>query len=266
MSGGNPLPAEETICVVAAMENELRHALGAIERCEASTIGPWRIWFGRIDERPLVLLLSGVGMANAASALTTLITAVRPRAVLNYGCAGAHTAELAPGDAVIGSSVVAATAWTILPDGNSRYGGFIYDVHGKRRQPESIAADQQLLDAATRAGELATRRHQTSSGPKVLTGAIASGDTWTQYAPRIEQLHAEFGSLCEEMEAAALAQVCAIYNVPFLAIKDISNNELVASSTMGEHWPLLDDYVEHLGETAFAVVRSTLQHLADSVA
>ena len=61
--------------------------------------------------------------------------------------------------------------------------------------------------------------------PLVHTGAIASADVWTQSPARLDLLHRRHGALCEDMEAAAVAQVCALHSVPFLTIKDISNNE-----------------------------------------
>src|SRR5438093_6875331 len=61
--------------------------------------------------------------------------------------------------------------------------------------------------------------------PSVHTGAIASADVWTQSPARLDLLHGRYGALCEDMEAAAVAQVCALHSVPFLTIKDISNNE-----------------------------------------
>ena len=54
---------------------------------------------------------------------------------------------------------------------------------------------------------------------------MASADIWTQLHERIDSLHARHGSLCEDMEAAAIAQVCGRHGVPFMTVKDISNNE-----------------------------------------
>ncbi|HLI51652.1 MAG TPA: 5'-methylthioadenosine/S-adenosylhomocysteine nucleosidase [Thermomicrobiaceae bacterium] len=266
MGAGVPFQAGTAVCIVAAMESELRHALAALDSAEPSTFGPWNVWYGWIDDVPTLLLLCGVGMVNAASALTAILPAAQPRAVINFGCAGAHSPDLAPGAVVLGSSVVASAARTILPDGSERYGGFLFDMNGERVRLESIEADPRLLAAATAVSESIEWQAQPNGGvPRVSVGTIASGDTWTQHPARIEQLREELGSLCEEMEAAALAQVCAIYQTPFLAVKDISNNELIVATPMGDQWPTLDDVVEHLGETAFAVVRAMLPRLAGAV-
>ena len=64
--------------------------------------------------------------------------------------------------------------------------------------------------------------------PQTHVGRVASADIWTQFHERIDSLHARHGSLCEDMEAAAIAQVCGRHGVPFMTVKDISNNEFHA--------------------------------------
>jgi len=63
-------------------------------------------------------------------------------------------------------------------------------------------------------------------------GPVASADIWTQAINRIELLHDRHGTLCEDMEAAAIAQIAARYELPFLTIKDISNNERLAQTAL----------------------------------
>jgi futalosine hydrolase len=46
-----------------------------------------------------------------------------------------------------------------------------------------------------------------------VTGVRALGDA----------LHGRFGALCESMEGAAAAHVCALHDVPFLEVRGISN-------------------------------------------
>jgi futalosine hydrolase len=38
-----------------------------------------------------------------------------------------------------------------------------------------------------------------------------------------DELHARFDALCESMEGAAAAQICALYGIPFLEVRGISN-------------------------------------------
>ena len=65
---------------------------------------------------------------------------------------------------------------------------------------------------------------------------------------------------CEDMEAAAIALTCASHDVPFLTVKDISNNELVETSIDGPAW--LELTAGQLGRRAGAVVLGLLRDLA----
>lgn len=69
-----------------------------------------------------------------------------------------------------------------------------------------------------------------NAAPQVHEGTVASADVWTQSHAAIEAVAARHRSLCEDMEAAAIATVCALHGVPFLTIKDISHNELVQAT------------------------------------
>ena len=72
----------------------------------------------------------------------------------------------------------------------------------------------------------------------------ASADRWNRSPARIEGLVRLHDSHCEDMEAAALALVCASHDVPFLTVKDISNNDLLRATdiarAMVTEWGMSD--------------------------
>lgn len=89
-------------------------------------------------------------------------------------------------------------------------------------------ADALLLRLGTDAaqavqGEIA---NETAHAPRVDVATVGSSDVWRQCPSVIAQTHEASGSVCEEMEAHAVAQVCRSFNTPFLAIKDIANSEI----------------------------------------
>ena len=63
---------------------------------------------------------------------------------------------------------------------------------------------------------------------------MLSADRWNRSPETIAALVARHGSLCEDMEAAAIGLVCASQHTPFISIKDISNNELLLSTVDGQ--------------------------------
>jgi nucleoside phosphorylase len=95
--------------------------------------------------------------------------------------------------------------------------------------------------------------------PRIFMGTVASADVWTQHGDSIRSMHDRYGSLCEEMEAAAVAQVAAVYGIPFLAVKDISNNELRRVTELTRQgWPSLDDLDDQLGLRAALAVEALI--------
>ncbi len=197
------------------------------------------------DAADLVLVVSGMGMVSAAAATQDCITRYTPRAVVNYGCAGAHRAELLPGDLVIGEHVVAYDNCRETPQGDVEYRGMFYRARGEQRRVERLACDAALVSAARRVAEtmgdaleawparLGWPASVDHRSPRVAYGTVASADRWNRAPATIAALVQRHDSLCEDMEAAAVALVCASHEVPFLTIKDISNNELLRTTASG---------------------------------
>ena len=238
MSDRNSTP----IAVVVAMEAELRHFADRLEPIAEERRGPWRDRRVRhaASGTELVLLCCGIGMTNAAAGTEHLCAAYAPRAVLNFGCAGAHRRDLLPGDVVVGEATVHHGSFHILASGETYFPETAYSVTGETVASTVRPCDPALVELATSAavgwtpdpwpvalGWPAEVAHRPG---KVETGVVASADIWTQFHERIDALHARHRSLCEDMEAAAAHQVCDRHGVPFLTLKDISNNEFHAVS------------------------------------
>lgn len=264
----DPLSAitPDTVLLVAAMASEIRHAHERMNLSREGRIGPWHAWQGEIAGASVVAVQTGIGMVNAAASAATALSVGRPGAIINFGCAGAHRRDIEPGDVVVGTEMIAYGSMTVLPDGREQYDGFRYDVEGRLFAERSILPDPELLEVARAAVSgwrpPAWPGRDYERQPRVVFGPVGSADCWTQHAPRIEALHGLHGTLCEEMEAAALAQVAAIYRVPFLAVKDISNNELVQVTTLAPGGPTLHDVRAEVGARSFAVVEQMLETLA----
>lgn len=258
------------IALIAAMDGELRHALDRIEHDTAERVGVWTAYRGQLHEHDVIAMSTGIGMVNAAAAASALLAVEQPSIVFNFGCAGAHRADIHPGDVVIGTGLVAHLSLTVLPGGEERYTGFRYRVGDETILTDVIEADADLFKLAEDAA-LGWRPEPwpwsvgEKRAPAIHRGIVASADCWTQDPVRIGSLHDLHGSLCEDMEAAAVAQVCAMYQVPMLAIKDISNNELHFASMMeGSDYPSLDSVEPEIGARAFALVERIVQRMDQS--
>ncbi len=231
---------DAVIGLIVAMPSELRHLLERVTIEREVAAGPWRDLHLTHGGRRLVAVCSGIGMVNAAAATEHLIATGRPTVMLNFGCAGAHRRDILPGDVIIGTSTVSHGAVHILPSGEDFFPRPEVPTPGD--VVREIPMDPALLAVARAAaagwapdpwpaalGGPAPVPHRD---PVVRSGVVGSADIWTQEHARLDRLHARHQSLCEDMEAAAVAQICQRHQVSFLTIKDISNNEFLASSVL----------------------------------
>jgi adenosylhomocysteine nucleosidase len=221
------------------MDWELAHA---VQGCAGATRESAEVFFGTLEGVPLVLACCGMGMVSAAAGTERVIQRYQPRAVLNYGCAGAHRLELLLGDIVVGTRLVAYDNVRETPSGEVRYSGMPYLVEGKHRRIDALEADAELVEAARRVAadpveawpaELGWPEAVAHRAPRVVFGTVSSADRWNRAPATIVRLAELHESLCEDMEAAAIGLVCAMHGVPFLSIKDISNNELLRATSDG---------------------------------
>ncbi len=256
-----------SIAVLCAMEKEAVHLRRMLADAREEPLARWRRTRGTIDGKSVDVIVCGIGLINAAAATAALCALERPQAIFNYGCSGAHRDDIDPGDVVIASDVVHFSSLIVLPDGIQRYQGFRYYVDHEEVLAERLAADPLLLETATVAARDVPFPEWAGVGhlPQVLTGTVGSADIWTQHGESIRDMHTIHGSLCEEMEAAAIAQVAATFGVPFLAVKDISNNELREYTDMSiQGASLLAHVADEVGRRAALIVAATIRAMGDT--
>ena len=332
-----PAPSTTSVGVVVVMEEELRHLLTRVTVEREIDDGVWHERHGEAGAAgvKLVMIRCGIGTISAAAATERLIHVHRPRAVLNFGCAGAHRRDILPGDVVVGERVVHHSAVHVLAGGEEHYHGgaseiaadplllalareaatdfvpepwppefgwhmavpyrtptvhhaavhilasgdelFVgssYDVGGERMAASELPADPALLALAREVTtgwapepwprNLGWPPAVPYRNPAVHAGVVASADVWTQAHARLDLLHGRHRSLCEDMEAAAIAQICARHSVPFLSIKDISNNEYHAASNL--EGGFTDFPTVEVGKRAAALTLRVLERLASDSA
>lgn len=272
MTESNHHPSPTThhpIGIVVAMQAELRHLLEHVVVERTAEDGPWLDSFATVNGIPVAMVRSGMGMVNAAAATERLINTHHPHAVVNFGCTGAHRRDILAGDVVIGTRTVHHSKLHVLANGDELFEARGGDVGGESWHPTVLDTDPALVEVARAAAdgwtpELWPEAFWPASvpprDPQVHEGPVASADIWTQHVPRLDVLHDRHGTLCEDMEAAAMAQICGFHQVPFLTIKDLSNNEFHASTDIAGGFT--DFPTEEVGKRAAALTLRLLHHLA----
>lgn len=256
------------IGLVVAMDAELIHTLRAHPPLAEDRHDIWLCHHLRIGGHDVVALRCGMGLINAAAGTERLIAQYGPRAIVNYGCSGAHRPEIMPGDLVLGEKMVHHSAMQIRKDGSERYTGFAYEVAGEKMDAAELTSDPAMLAVAQELApgfaaepwpaDLFWPKGTPRRNPVVHPGVIASADIWTQATERLDILHARHASLCEDMEAAAIAQICSAHGVPFLSVKDISNNEYHAASDLDG---FTDFPVAEIGKRAGAFACAVIERI-----
>jgi adenosylhomocysteine nucleosidase len=210
------------IGIMSAMEVELEFIRSDMVIEEVDTVGGGVYTLGTINSLPCVIVHGGVGKVGAAHTAQTLITHYDVDVMIFTGVAGGINPDLHIGDIVISRNVVHHDFGQILPD------SFIpFDTIG-------FFADSVLIQIARQAGGSAVLETipETIRGeealPMVKVGRVATGDQFISSEAKRLWIAETFHADCVEMEGAAMAQVCAVYDVPFViirALSDLANEE-----------------------------------------
>jgi nucleoside phosphorylase len=256
----------DTIAIIVAMESERVHLDALLPGLQRHDGGIWPTWTSAVGDRRVIVVECGIGMVSAAAATEHVIGTWRPSTILNFGCTGAHSREIFPGDVVIGTRLIYQGRMRFAPDGEIVPLDVPFTVPGEIEPRTDLSCDPGLVEqarAVTRDVELPAWPdryrlvpHPADHLPTVHVGPIASADVWLQDPSRLDAMHERTGSLCEDMEAAAIGQVATLHGIPFLAIKDISNSEFHAASVFEESSSALP--TEEVGKRAAMVLAATL--------
>ncbi len=211
------------IAIIAAVPLETELLRRALSPCEVRNCGHLDLFRGSLEGHPLVLLHCGIGKANAAAGATVLLeTERRPRALINIGCGGAY-----PESGLTLGDLALASAELYGDEGVAAVEGFLdmealnlpLAQHHSQRFYNRFPVDEELLQRTRELLQeaLADSGHHLAVGPFV-TVSTCSGTTAAGLT-----LGRRTGGICENMEGAAIAQICLRYDVPFLEIRGISN-------------------------------------------
>jgi adenosylhomocysteine nucleosidase len=240
------------IGVIGAMEEEVAILRSRMAAAQTVTSGGFTFLRGRIQERELVLLKCGIGKANAAAGCAVLLDRFKPALVVNTGCAGGvnnagDAVRLDFGDIVLSEKLVYHDVDV------SAFGYKPGQVPGQEQyfqvEPALVRGAEAAIDALKKAGKLPPQI-------KHVRGLIASGDVFMCETGRIKAVAAQYAGLrALEMEGAAIAHTCALFAVPALVIRAISD-------IAGEESPVsFDKYLPIAAQHSSEIVMELLRTL-----
>ncbi len=187
---------------------------------------------GRIIE--IHAVQSGIGKVNAASAAAFLIADDKVDWVMNLGFSGA-VSGLRRGMIACGESYCEVD-FDLSPLG--------YKPGQKERNAEIIiTADKTLLDLVCRLDY-------------VVKTTMGTGDFFLDDSAKKKEIYEMFGINSFDMESAAIAEVCAKQEIPFVSIRKISDD--ADDNATGDYCNMAYSDDASLSETMFDFIETVL--------
>ena len=213
--------SELDFVLLTATEGEQALLRGSLNRKKHESVAHRQVVLGEISDKRVALVVTGIGLVNTAQALTAMLETRTVRRVIQFGIGGAYPSSgLHVGDIAVATQEIAAEYGVADDDGWS--GGETIGIPLIESEPPTynhISLDRPFGEDALRAARsLADNAdYATASGPFVTVQTVTGSEA------QAKCLDKRFGALCENMEGAASAQVCAIYGIPLAEVRGVSN-------------------------------------------
>lgn len=195
--------------IIGAMEEEVAELKRRMEIEEVSEVASMSFYRGKLEDKEVVIVRSGIGKVNAAVCAQILIDRFHVDTLINTGIAGSLDAQIDIGDMVISTDAVEHDMDA------SAFG----DPVGQIPQMDtfSFPADEKLVKLAKEINE------RINPDIHTWTGRIVSGDQFVASSQVKERLVTLFGAKCTEMEGAAIAHTAYLNKISCVIIRAISD-------------------------------------------
>lgn len=192
--------------VLVAMDEEAAPFLEACQLLAGPVdFGRARYWALEHRGARMLLVRTGIGLVNAASAATSSIALIDPSAIFSAGSAGGLRPDVEVGDLAIG------TVYAYADADATAFGYARGQVPG---MPETYPASALLLEAAGTVPPAAGVHH---------SGLMLAGGSFVTQHNVAEAREAFPEAISTDMETTAIAQVAVNLGVDFLSVRGISD-------------------------------------------
>ncbi|MDG6895650.1 5'-methylthioadenosine/adenosylhomocysteine nucleosidase [Volucribacter amazonae] len=229
--------------VIGAMAQEVEILVSLMKNLTKTPLANCTLYQGQIQGIDVVLMQSGIGKVAAAVGTTALLQLTQPDMVINTGSAGGIAAGLSVGDIVISEQTCHHDADVTA---------FGYAMGQLPNCPARFPSDPHLVKLAT---DILQQQNKQAK-----LGLICSGDSFVQGGDALAKIKQYFPeAIAVEMEAAAIAQVCYMFNVPFVVVRAISDNG-DSGATMS-----FEEFLPIAAQSSSQIVLAMLEKLAKSL-
>lgn len=214
------------IAIMAAMQEEMVGLTSVLIDAHTIKIGSRQFTTGTLHGQSVVLVLSRIGKVAAATTATALIERFEVNAIVFTGVAGGLATGVNVGDMVVASEFIQHDM-----DASPLFAPLEVPLYGRTIFPTDAdlthslrAAAQGILSNHFQWIDRDTLHALHVQSPKAHTGLVLSGDRFISTSAESQALQKRLPlALAVEMEGAAVAQVCHDYDIPFAAVRTISD-------------------------------------------
>ena len=195
--------------VIGAMKGEVAQLKANMSGVTITKKASMEFYEGRLADKTVVVVQSGIGKVNAAVCAQILIDDFAVDGIINTGIAGSLRHEINIGDIVISTDA-------LQHDVDATEFGYPL---GQVPQLEvlSFQADEALI------GQALNSCGKVNPQIGVFKGRVVSGDQFIASDEVKQRIIKNFDGFCTEMEGAAIAQVAYLNQIPFVIIRAISD-------------------------------------------
>ena len=219
------------------MELEAKPFLKALDNKKAEKCGKLPVYRGKISGANVMVGICGVGMVRAAANIQLLIDSYNPSQIIMSGTAGGIDGKLKIGDTVVSEEIIYHEKTENLPIQDS------VAIEGK-----SFKAGETLLETALSAINDEPPEHA------VYFGRVSTGKSFVR-GEAFDIITEKYNPLCADMESAAVAHVCQINSIPFIAVRSMSDTREVSGFLN------FFKYASLASENSFAVAKKLITAL-----
>jgi len=205
------------LALLSSMAFESDQILSLLRNVRKNQVAGKIIYRGKYSGHDIILVTSGIGKVNAASSATAVIENYPVRAVINFGVGGAYPGTgLNIGDIAIASKEIYGDEGVFTSAGikDMKEIGIPLVKIGKTKYFNEF-----LLDPPS----IPFPKDGNNMNIMIKTGNFITVSAVSGSQKRARDLGKRFDAVCENMEGAAIAHVCALYELPMIEVRGISN-------------------------------------------
>ncbi|MFN2257539.1 MAG: futalosine hydrolase [Desulfuromonadaceae bacterium] len=210
------------ILLLSAVAQENTRLRAELHQTQTYTCGTLEYHRGILGAHNVAIATTGIGTANAAGSSALLLHQLNPAAVIVCGCGGAyHSSALTVGDLALASAEIYADTGAITPDGFLSMQALNLPL---LKRGDTLYYNRFPVCTGLNAhAALHLKRFAAHSGISFCEGNFVSVATCSGTDTRAAAVEAATAGICENMEGAAIAQMCCMFDTPFVEVRAISN-------------------------------------------